>query len=278
MVPKEDDRVKRRPDVERAYIVGNNEKSGQAESYPYCNKCRFHHVGPCTMKCIICKKTSHIARDCKNQAATTNQRDLMNNQRALVYNQRTPVNNQRTPVDNQMASVTCFECGRQGHNRHDFLKLKDQNRSNQVTNAKARGRVFALGGGENNKDSNVVTGMFLLNNRYASVLFDSGVDRSFVSITFSSLIDVAPTTLANSYVIELVDGRVVESNVILRGCTLNLLNHRFNIDLIPIELDSFDAVVGMDWFSEYHVLIVCDKKVLWILYGNEVLTIHGDGR
>ncbi|GKE16371.1 reverse transcriptase domain-containing protein, partial [Tanacetum coccineum] len=95
----------RRPDVARAYTAENNENSGYAGSYPYCNKCRFHHAGLCTVKCTNCKKTGHMSRDCKKQAATTNQRALVYNQRALVYNQRAPVTNQR-------ASVTCFKCGR----------------------------------------------------------------------------------------------------------------------------------------------------------------------
>ncbi|GJW07619.1 putative reverse transcriptase domain-containing protein [Tanacetum coccineum] len=199
------------------------------------------------------------------------------NQRAPWYNQKTPVNNQSAPMANQRVNVTCFECGRHGHNRHDCQKLKTQNHGNQATNIEARGRVFALGGGENNKDSNVVTGTFLINNRYTSMLFDSGSDISFVSTTFSFLMDVVPTILDVSYAIELADGRVVESNTILRGCTLNLLNHPFNVDLMPIELGSFDVIIGMDWLSKYRALIVCDEKVVPILYGNEVLTIHGDG-
>ncbi|GKC64460.1 reverse transcriptase domain-containing protein, partial [Tanacetum coccineum] len=146
----------RRPDVARAYIARNNKRSGYAGSYPYCNKCRLHHAGPYTVKCTNCNNTSHIARDCKNQDATTNQRAPVYNQRAPVYNQRTPVNNQRALVANQRASVTYFECGRRGHYRDDCPKLKNQSRGNQATNTEARGRVFALGGGENNKDSNVV--------------------------------------------------------------------------------------------------------------------------
>ncbi|GKB73323.1 putative reverse transcriptase domain-containing protein, partial [Tanacetum coccineum] len=134
-------------------------------------------------------------------------------------------------------------------------KLKNQYRGNQATNVEARGRVYTLGGGENKKDSNEVTVTFLLNNRYTLILFDSGADRSFKSTTLSSLMDVSPTTLDVNYAIELADGRVIESDTILRGCTLNFLNHPFNIDLMPVELGSFDVINGMDWFSKYHALI-----------------------
>ncbi|GKD71351.1 putative reverse transcriptase domain-containing protein [Tanacetum coccineum] len=66
-------------------------------------------------------------------------------------------------------------------------------------NGEAHARACALGGNKPNLDLNVVTGTFLLNNRYASVLFDTGTDRSFVSTAFSSLIDIIPTTLVDSY-------------------------------------------------------------------------------
>ncbi|GJZ54118.1 hypothetical protein Tco_0609003 [Tanacetum coccineum] len=57
----------------------------------------------------------------------------------------------------------------------------------------------AGGNASGNPDSNVVMGMFLLNNHYASSLFDTGADRSFISTAFSSLIDIGPTPLDNSY-------------------------------------------------------------------------------
>ncbi|GJU04287.1 reverse transcriptase domain-containing protein [Tanacetum coccineum] len=110
--------------------------------------------------------------------------------------------------------------------------MKNQNRRNQAGNKEARGRAYALGGGEANQDSNVVTGTFLLNNRYASILFDSGADRSFVSTTFSSLIDIFPIALDIKYAVELADGNIIRADTIIWGSTLYLLNHPFNIDFV----------------------------------------------
>ncbi|GJX70398.1 putative reverse transcriptase domain-containing protein [Tanacetum coccineum] len=107
------------------------------------------------------------------------------------------------------------------------------------------------------------------------MLFDSGADRSFVSSTFSALLDITPSTLDTSYAVELADGRISETNVVLRGCTLGLLGHSFDIDLMPVEL-SFDVIIGMDWLAKYHALIVCDENVVRIPYGDEVLIIQGD--
>ncbi|GJR30610.1 putative reverse transcriptase domain-containing protein [Tanacetum coccineum] len=173
-----------------------------------------------------------------------------------------------------------FECGRQGHFRSDCPKLKDQNRGNKAGNkngvGEARGKAYVLGGGEANPDSNVVKGTFLLNNHYASMIFDSGADRSFVPTTFSTLVDITPDTLDVSYSVELADGIIFETNTVLRGYTLGLLGHPFNIDLMPVELGSFDVIIGMDWLANHHAVIVCDENIVQIPYGDEVLIVQGD--
>ncbi|GKE90757.1 putative reverse transcriptase domain-containing protein, partial [Tanacetum coccineum] len=131
-------------------------------------------------------------------------------------------------------------CGRRGHYKSECPKLKNQahrNKAGKKTD-EARGKAYVLGGREANPDSNVVT-------------------------------DV-------SYAVELADGRVAETNNVLRGCTLGLLGHPFNIDLMPVKLGSFDVIIGMDWLSNHHVVIVCDEKITRIPYGNKVLIVQGD--
>ncbi|GKD03320.1 putative reverse transcriptase domain-containing protein, partial [Tanacetum coccineum] len=184
----------------RAYTAGNNEKNGYGGSLPYYNKCKLHHAEPCTVRCGNC--------------------------------------------------IVCYECGRPGHFRKDCPKLRNLNRGNKTGNKngnktknqtggnEATARAYAIGGGGANPYFNVVTGTLLLNNIYAFMLFDSGADRSFVSSTFSAFLDVGPSILDTSYAIELADGRILETNVVLRG--------------------------------------FCDEKVVHIPYGDEVLIIRGD--
>ncbi|GJT54634.1 putative reverse transcriptase domain-containing protein [Tanacetum coccineum] len=150
-------------------------------------------------------------------------------------------------------------CGAQGHFKNNCPKLRKKNQGNQAGNG------------------NVVTGTFLLNNYYASILFDTGADRSFVFTTFSSLIDIIPTTLDHGYDVELADRRIIWVITLIRGCTLNFLNHPFNNDLMLVEMGSFNVIIGMDWLSKYYAVIVCDEKIVHIPFGNETLIVRGDG-
>ncbi|GKF10700.1 putative reverse transcriptase domain-containing protein, partial [Tanacetum coccineum] len=172
----------------------------------------------------------------------------------------------------------CFECGAPRHFKRDCPKLKNKDGGN----GNAQGWVYAVGNAEKrrnasgNTDSNVVTGTFLLNNHYTSILFDTGADRSFISTAFSSLINIAPTPLEISYDVELADGKMVGIDTIIQGCTLNFLDHPFNIDLMPEELGSFNVIIGMDWLRRCHTVIVCDEKLVQVPYGNETLTFCGN--
>ncbi|GKC98111.1 hypothetical protein Tco_1168386 [Tanacetum coccineum] len=113
----------KKQNVARAYSAGSSEKKEYAGTLPLCNKCKFHHNSPCTVKCANCKRVGHLTRDCRSPVTTNNQRTL-----------------------------TCYECGSQGHYRSDCPELKNRNHGNQARGAEARGMVYALGGGETDQD------------------------------------------------------------------------------------------------------------------------------
>nr|GEY14144.1 reverse transcriptase domain-containing protein [Tanacetum cinerariifolium] len=92
-----------------------------------------------------------------------------------------------------------------GHYKSDFLKLENRNQGNRARNGNAVARAYVVGTYGTNPNSNIIMGMFLLNNRYASILFDTGADKSFISSSFSLLIDIIPTMLDHGYDVELVD-------------------------------------------------------------------------
>ncbi|GJW61491.1 putative reverse transcriptase domain-containing protein [Tanacetum coccineum] len=177
------------------------------------------------------------------------------------------------------------KCNKVGHFARDCRstrecpKLKNNNNSgNQGRNGNAPAKVYAVGRAGTDPDSNVMMGTFLLNNRYASVLFDTSANRSFVSTAFNSQIDITPSTLDHYYDVELADGRIIGLKTIFRGCTLNFLNHPFNIDLIPVELGSFDAIIGMDWSNQGNEtrlnIISCTKTQKYLLKGCQVFLAH----
>ncbi|GJX96262.1 putative reverse transcriptase domain-containing protein [Tanacetum coccineum] len=231
----------------------NNQRQGNARAMvtaptdgklPLCESCFIRHVGQCMIKCHKCGKVGHKSRYYKEKNVATGA--------------------------NALPIPTCYDYGEQGHTRNRCPRKVKQEEVREV-----RGRDYAIRDAEL-KGPNVVTGTFLLNNRYAFILFDSGSDRSFVDTRFSSMLDIDPVKIGASYEVELADGRVVSTNTVLKGCTLNLVNHVFEIDLMPIELGTFDVIIGMDWLVKHDAVIVCGERVVRIPYGNKMLIVESD--
>ncbi|GJT94515.1 putative reverse transcriptase domain-containing protein [Tanacetum coccineum] len=230
----------RRQETFRSYAVTPTENNGYTGNRPLCKKCTLHHIGPCTVKCNTCNKVGHLTKNYRNKGPATRSNLL--------------------PV-----TVTCHACGEKGHYANQCRK---------TTNNNAQGRAYMLRDRNAHQDPNVVTGMFLLNQHLARVLFDSGADKSFVSISLASMLNIPPITIDTFYNIEMADGNLVSTNTVIQGCTLTLLNQPFKIDLMPIKLGSFDIVIGMDWLSKYHVRIICDEKFVHIPINDETLIIR----
>ncbi|GJR51087.1 hypothetical protein Tco_1401608 [Tanacetum coccineum] len=119
--------------------------------------------------------------------------------------------------------IQCHKCGKVGHKARNHFPKK-----NKPQDGDAHGRAYVIKDAEQ-QGPKVVT-------------------------------DINPDKLDVSYEVELADGKVVSTNTVLRGSTLNLVNHLFEIDLMPIELGTFDVIIGMDWLAERDAVIVCGKK------------------
>nr|GEY13012.1 reverse transcriptase domain-containing protein [Tanacetum cinerariifolium] len=232
----------KRQETFRSYAATLTKNSGYTGNRPLLKKYTLHHTGPCTIKCNTCNKVGHMTRNCKNKGPATESNLL--------------------PV-----TVTFHACGEKGHYANQFRK---------TTNNNAQGRAYMLRDMNAHRDSNVVTGMFLLNQHLARVLFDFGADKSFKSIYLAFMLNIPPTTLDTFYNIEMANENLVNISTVIQVYTLTLLNQPFKIYLMPIKLGSFDIVVGMDWLSKYHAKITCDEKVVHILIDGEALIIRGD--
>ncbi|GJT06588.1 putative reverse transcriptase domain-containing protein [Tanacetum coccineum] len=154
----------------------------------------------------------------------------------------------------------CYECGSTNHVRSACPRLNkaqgpEENRPNQVVanngghgcgnqGNQARGRAFMFGAEEARQDLNIMTCTFTLDNHFATTLFDSSADYSFVSTTFIPLLGLDPSELCFKYDIEIASGKLVEIDKIIKGCKLKIEGHVFDIDLIPFGNGSFDVIIG----------------------------------
>ncbi|GKB83922.1 putative reverse transcriptase domain-containing protein [Tanacetum coccineum] len=210
------------------------ENAGQV---PKCTTCNSYHApgGPCRT-CFNCNRPGHLAKDCRSVPRNVN-----------------PVNARNPTVR------ACYECGSTDHvrpacPRWNRARGPKENRPNQVAannggqgrgnqGNQARGRAFMLGAEEARQDPNIVTGTFTLNNHFATTLFDSGADYSFVSTTFIPLLGLEPIDLGFRYEIEIASGQLVEIDKVIKGCKLEIEGHVFDIDLIPFGHGSFDVII-----------------------------------
>ncbi|GJT88311.1 putative reverse transcriptase domain-containing protein [Tanacetum coccineum] len=238
---------------------------------PKCTTCNTHHPpeAPCRT-CFNCNRPGHFAKDCR-----------------VVPRNVNPINARNPTVR------ACYECGSTDHIKSACPRLNRAqgpggNRPNQALannggqghgnqGNQARGRAFMLGAEEARQDPNIMTGTFTLNDHYATTLFDSGADYSFVSTTFIPLLDIEPSDLGFSYEIEIASGQLVEIDKVIRGCKLEIEGHVFDINLIPFGSGSFDVIIGMDWLSDHKAEIICHEKVVRIpLLDGKVLRVLGE--
>ncbi|GJY48340.1 putative reverse transcriptase domain-containing protein [Tanacetum coccineum] len=217
----------------------SRENTGTWPKYTTCNS--YHAPeGPCRT-CFNCNRPSHLAKDYRGVPRNVNH-----------INARNPT------------VRACYKCGSTDYGRG--------NQGNQ-----ARGRAFMLGAEEARQDPNIMTGTFTLNNHFATTLFDSGADYSFVSTTFIPLLGIEPSELGFRYEIEIASGQLVEIDKVIKGCKLEIEGHVFDIDLIPFGHGSFDVIIGMDWLSNHKAEIICHEKVVRIpLLDGKVLRVLGE--
>ncbi|GKE19222.1 reverse transcriptase domain-containing protein, partial [Tanacetum coccineum] len=232
---------KRKQEAVRAYAVTPSKNSRYDGNLPLCKRCNLHHTGPCTGKCNICNKVGHLSKNCRSKKPANRSNQL--------------------PV-----TIVCHAYGEKGYYTNQCRK----------TNINAQGRAYMLRDKNAPQDLNVVIGTFPLNQHLAKVLFDSGADKSFISISLSSKLSNSSIIIDTFYDIKMAGGNLVSTNTVIKGCTLTLLNQPFEIDLMSIKLGSFDVFIGMDWLSKYHAKILCDEKVVHIPINGETLIIQSD--
>ncbi|GJU54059.1 putative reverse transcriptase domain-containing protein [Tanacetum coccineum] len=236
----------KRAKVSKGFVAATTHKNEYVGSLPKCANCLDHH--PKDRPCLVCynfQKPGHIVRNCR-----------------MPIKQVVPINSVRGG----------YEPGTLGNRLTIEGNQNSKNNGNQV-----KGRAFNMNAVGALQDPNVVTGTFSLNHHYATVIFDSGADFSFISTDFTPLLNMKHSFVNPWYVIEVADGKKVEVDRVIHDCKLELGTSLFTIDLIPLGHGSFDVIVGMDWLSEHKAEIVCHEKVVRIpLENGEILHIQGE--
>ncbi|XP_071687348.1 uncharacterized protein [Rutidosis leptorrhynchoides] len=202
--------------------------------------------GFCSIMCNQCSKHGHIAKDCK----------------VVIPNALPPAagggnGNGNGKSKNGGTQKVCYECGKHGH-------FRDMCPNKKKTAENTRGRAFNINVRDAEEDPKLVTGMFSVNDLSVYVLFDSGADLIFVSNKFSPKIKTPLTPLDRIYAVEVANGKVANGKSVYRKCNIKLADRDFEVDLVHIELGSFDVVIGMDWLFENRAEIVCYEKAVRI--------------
>nr|GEU95565.1 hypothetical protein [Tanacetum cinerariifolium] len=255
--------------IKKVENKGNVEEPSKDKNGRDDNKRTRTGIGPCCT-CFNCNRLGHLAKDCKGVPRNVN-----------------PVNARNPTVR------ACYECGNTDHVRSACLRLNrahglNENHPNQVAannggqdcgnqENQARGRAFMLGAEKDRQVPNIVTGTFTLIDHFATTLFDSGVDYSFVSTTFIPLLGIEPIELGFRYEIEIVRWQLVDIDKVIKNCKIEIEGHVFDINLITFGYGNFDLIIGMDWLSNYKVEIICHEKVVRIQLPNgNVLRVLGE--
>nr|GEY82721.1 retrotransposon protein, putative, Ty3-gypsy subclass [Tanacetum cinerariifolium] len=234
-----------------------------AVAWPKCVTCNSYHAPKGPYRTYFnCNRLGHMAKDCRGVPSNVNHVNARNPPVRACYECACPRwNKAQKPRENRPNQVVSNNEG-QGHG----------NQKNQ-----ARGRAFMLGAEEVRQDPNIMTGTFTLNEHFATTLFDSGADYSFVSTTFIPLLGLEPSELGFIYEIEIASEQLVEIDKVIKGCRLEIKSHVFDIDLIPFGHGSFDVIIVIDWSSNYKADIICHEKVVRIpLLDGKVLKELGE--
>ncbi|KAJ9542955.1 LOW QUALITY PROTEIN: hypothetical protein OSB04_029461 [Centaurea solstitialis] len=234
-------RLPRRLDQTRLFKTGSG-----AEADKHFGPCRRDF--PTSDTCGKCGKRGHLARDCVTRVAV------------------------------------CYECKEPGHYRDACPKFKKTSiggSSGPVSKGEVRPRVtsraFQMSVGEAREASDLVSGTFLVNSIPALVLFDTGAERSFVHDTLAKKFTMPTTPLSDALVVEVAGGFLVTVRDCFEGCTIELDGETFSATLIPMNVGSFDVVLGIDWVRAHDANIGCGKKMVTIpTPRGGTITVYGD--
>ncbi|RVW90602.1 hypothetical protein CK203_038739 [Vitis vinifera] len=161
----------------------------------------------------------------------------------------------------------CFGCGKQGHMVRDcpeskkfvFGKPKEENKEDRQK-PRAQGQVFAMTYRDAQATSDVVIGTLRIHTLFARALIDPSSTHSFVSASFVGLLGMSINNMDFDLFVATPLGDFVVVNKILRDYCVMIGYREMTVDLVLLDLQDFDVILGMDWLASYHAYVDCFRK------------------
>jgi hypothetical protein len=174
----------------------------------------------------------------------------------------------------------CYSCGIEGHIKANYPgtdRATTAEKGKGAGTSKNNTRVFVMSAEEARRMEKVITGMFLINDTYAHILFDSGKIKSFVSINFMPCLKGILDGLDKPYVVEMANGQEAKVDKVLKNCVIKIKGHELPLELLPMLIGGIDIVLGMDWLTINRASINCAQKTLDVrLPDGSRIEIKGD--
>ena len=124
-------------------------------------------------------------------------------------------------------------------------------------------------------------GTLVVKNLSAKVLFDPGATHSFIYVDLAAKMRKSKKELMKTLLVSTPLGKVLTADKILEKCEIKIGGVNTKNDLVILDLDDFDVILGMDWFSKYHTCIdwFCkivtfqpEEKVNYVFQGEWIIT------
>lgn len=225
-----------------------NQPPRPQERKELCNKCKKWHLRSQScegrMICRNCNRPGHVARNCWSRGGG-------------AFRGNPPIY-----MDRLQAPPAA---GRGGNSGQPRLGYRGSAPNSQGAKA-PQGRVFALkAAGEpssstGKQQGTVISGTFNVCGKPAHVLFDSGADRSYVSVLFVHRLAMPVILIPYDHRVRLPNGPTIACTRKLCNGTLVIQGREFLLDLILIDMNNYDVILGMDWLESNRAVIECYQR------------------